>query len=384
MGDGTSVSSRLLRVGFSVALFVGLNLGLGLGGCADGASDPAAAPVVFGVPAVSSAPVASTGQVPTAGPGGLPAQAGGQAPVPVVAGGGAAQPASQPPPVVLEGSPLGAPNEPQPTFLSETGDGWRSLVTGDWVLPMGSEGYTCVRYTLPEAVSFKAIKPVSPPGTHHTVLTYDEVPQTEDGTTPCDAFANGARILASTGVGTEATAPLPDGVVYRLPKGSQLLLNLHLFNATDAELTGRTGVLVQLAQPDERIEAENVLAGPVQLMIPPGRVVQRGGCTFTGDSTLVEIFPHMHQVGRHIRVTVETAGAEQVIHDAAYDFEYQAFYPVGPIAMRAGDRVNVECTYDNDTGRTISWGDSSEAEMCFVGLVRYPALGGNLGVACSD
>jgi hypothetical protein len=41
--------------------------------------------------------------------------------------------------------------------------------------------------------------------------------------------------------------------------------------------------------------------------------------------------------------------------------------------MRAGDQVQIECTYQNDTDETLHWGDSSLAEMCFIGLWRYPA-----------
>lgn len=306
--------------------------------------------------------------------------------MPAAAGGGAPVPnGALPNPTPVTPTVMGGPGDAAPTFLQDMGDGWRSLVSGSWTLPPAVEGYTCVRYTLPEAVSFKSLMPVAPPGTHHTVLTYDDAPKDQDGTFKCDAFTNGEHVLASSGVGTEATTPLPDGVSYQLPAGSQLVLNLHLFNATGAALAGRTGIMVTLANEGENIQAENMLAGPVQLMIPPGEVVQQGRCTFTGSSTIVEIFPHMHQVGRHMRVVAHSSiDGDQVLHDAAYDFEYQLFYPVGPVRMAAGDYVSVECTYQNDTGRMITWGDSSESEMCFAGLVRYPALGSNLGVACAN
>jgi hypothetical protein len=37
--------------------------------------------------------------------------------------------------------------------------------------------------------------------------------------------------------------------------------------------------------------------------------------------------------------------------------------------------VKTECTYDNTTNKTLTFGESSDTEMCFSVLFRYPALG---------
>ena len=37
--------------------------------------------------------------------------------------------------------------------------------------------------------------------------------------------------------------------------------------------------------------------------------------------------------------------------------------------------MTVECTYVNQTGQTVRWGESSDDEMCFGGFYRYPAIG---------
>ena len=42
------------------------------------------------------------------------------------------------------------------------------------------------------------------------------------------------------------------------------------------------------------------------------------------------------------------------------------------VPMRAG-----ECTYENDTDRLVSFGQSTLDEMCFAGLTRYPAQPGS-------
>jgi hypothetical protein len=97
----------------------------------------------------------------------------------------------------------------------------------------------------------------------------------------------------------------------------------------------------------------------------------------TGATNFFAVFPHMHQLGSHIKVTAQTDAGDFVVYDEDYTFEDQTFASWEPIPMSQGDRINVECTYDNDTGGTVGFGDSSLKEMCFAISYRYPALGTN-------
>jgi hypothetical protein len=225
--------------------------------------------------------------------------------------------------------------------------------------------------------------PVIPRGTHHTVLTVNETPDAPDGVTECDATENGERNVYGSGVGTLKRV-LPAGVAIRLRAGEQLLLNLHLFNASDEPLRGTSGTLVKtIDEADVEHEAEGVLAGPIALDIPVGRVTQEGQCTFREGGTIIAVAPHMHQLGVHMKVVAHSSNdGEVVLFDGPYSFEEQLQHPVDFVSMTAGDTVSVECTYENDTGETVHWGDSSLDEMCFAGLLRYPAQGN--GFACLD
>jgi hypothetical protein len=101
------------------------------------------------------------------------------------------------------------------------------------------------------------------------------------------------------------------------------------------------------------------------------------------DSTLFAVAPHMHQLGIYEKVVVERAFDDDVVlFDGPYDFSEQIIYDVPPVKVHKGDRVRVECTHKNTTDATVTWGDSSFAEMCFAGLARYPADGS--GFACVD
>jgi hypothetical protein len=45
------------------------------------------------------------------------------------------------------------------------------------------------------------------------------------------------------------------------------------------------------------------------------------------------------------------------------------------LQLKTGDTVDVVCTYDNTTGKTLHFGTSSNDEMCIAGLGRFPAGG---------
>ena len=91
-----------------------------------------------------------------------------------------------------------------------------------------------------------------------------------------------------------------------------------------------------------------------------------------GDKTIVAIFPHMHQLGRHFRARILGAdGTTTTLWDDDYQFESQELAPLPSVTVSASDQLETTCTWVNTTGRTVGWGDSSNAEMCFSILMSY-------------
>jgi hypothetical protein len=229
--------------------------------------------------------------------------------------------------------------------------------------------------TVPEDVYITEFHPQAPAGTHHVTFGVSLEPAGPDQVTACGVGNMGERRLQGSGAGTEPTV-LPEGVAMPVRRGEQVFMNLHLFNVTEQVLAGRSGMWIKTVPREQVVhEAENVLAGPLSLEIPPGRSTQGGGCTLRADATIFGVGPHMHQKGVHLRATARTADGELVLYDGEYDFNHQVAHDIEDVTLRAGDRVEVECTYENDTGATLQWGDSSLDEMCFVGLGLYPAIG---------
>ncbi len=253
---------------------------------------------------------------------------------------------------------------------SDDGHDWQQLVMSPWTLRPGKEGYRCARRTVPQDVTIRAFRPVAPLGTHHTVLSLDDGNR-PDGDEDCGPIA-GERAIYMSGVGSP-DFEMPDGVGIRLAAGQQIVLNLHLYNTDpDLSLTGVSGVEIVPDTGGPLAQAEVILAGALSFTVEEGRRSLTFRCTTPAPVTLFAIAPHMHRLGSHMKVA---RGAE-VLLDVDYSFDDQRFYPVGNLALAAGDRLDVTCTWDNDTGGPVNFGDSSDEEMCFAVLYRHPVAAG--------
>jgi len=260
-------------------------------------------------------------------------------------------------------------NEPAPIP-----QGYVPLLAGDWSLPPGEEGYYCVRTTVTEDLFIRGFRPIAPIGTHHTALAF-ALNGGDDGGFPCKASDAGFRLIFGSGLGTE-TFELPDGVAMKLPAGEQIILNLHLYNTSDEVLTGTSGVEIERIAPKDVVhEAEVIYALDFDVNATPGVSTTTGECTIDGDSTIFGTFPHMHRLGTHLKGTAMRGDGPTVFHDQAYNFETQLNYRVGPIEMLKGEKVQYACTFDNPTSQTVVFGDSTDSEMCVLGMYRYPARG---------
>jgi hypothetical protein len=258
-------------------------------------------------------------------------------------------------------------------------DGYTRLIEGSWSLPTSteasSEKYVCVRLTAKTDTYIQSIRPIAPVGTHHTVLMLG-APDGPDGTTDCSSALMKPAIYAS-GVGTQPL-DLPAGVAVHVRPGQQLLLNLHLFNATDTAISGTSGIEILPVEPAAvQHEAGVVLIGKAAgLTVPPNKSTQTGRCTTPANVTVFALAPHMHMLGSHMKVSYANAdgsGARPLM-DQDYSFDEQRFASLAqPLVSGAGGKITVECSYMNPTGQTVYFGESSTQEMCYALTFVYPA-----------
>lgn len=262
-------------------------------------------------------------------------------------------------------------------------DSWSMLISGTWDLPEGSEIYKCVRQTVSEDMYITGFRSLGPLGTHHTVLTAGS-PSGPDGISDCSALTNADSMIFGSGIG-DVEFNFPEGVGVKIAAGQQLLLNLHLYNYGDTPITGTSGTFASLVSAADIVsEAESVLMGSVNLTIPPGKSDHLGRCTMERSVTLLNVAPHMHAIGSHMKIVAKTSAGDQVLYDQPYDFLDQKLYVLPePLQLSKDDTIEVTCSYDNDTGSTVKFGDSSTEEMCFTGMYRYPKRSSSpTGITC--
>jgi hypothetical protein len=251
-------------------------------------------------------------------------------------------------------------------------DGFVELLTVDWSLPPPSgptpDEYWCARLTVDEDMLIAGFRAISPIGTHHTVLSVGG-PGGADGEFPCEFFENHDTLLFASGVGTDDFL-FPEGVAMPVTAGQQLFLNVHLFNTGSNTLEGVSGVSVLKVDEADTL-AEFTFAGTFDIDIaaddPDAQA--SGGCTLDQDATILNWWPHMHQLGEHMLVEING----EPVHDQMFRFEEQTNYPTN-IEVSDGDEITVTCSYlTSDVD--VTFGDSSNQEMCFAGFYRFPATG---------
>ncbi len=186
--------------------------------------------------------------------------------------------------------------------------------------------------------------------------------------------------------------PLPAGVGYRLPKGADVILQMH-YHRTGKVEKDRTSVGLYFAKDANR-HVQGLLVPASFLTIPAGDARHRveGRMWVRQDCQLHTIMPHMHLLGRYIKVTMTPPGepTRTLIEVNDWDFNWQENYFFRePLAVKSGTRFDVEGIYDNSAAnpvnpfqppRRILAGLQTTDEMCIgflgatadrPGMIRY-------------
>jgi len=258
------------------------------------------------------------------------------------------------------------------------------LLASHYTIPMGEEFYQCQRINLPADMHIISLNPVSPLGVHHQVLAIDPTPGAEGRSDnahggDCSPTDPDWHPLFASGIASPSLT-MPTGVALKVAGGQQVVLDLHLFNATANEIVGDAAIDVVVAlDPTGYQEAAVPFVGNMKFTIGPSLKVT-GSCTVDKDSKYFAVFPHMHQTGSHIKI----AAAGTTVWDQDYTFTDQKFgvFPgwSGPesVQLHQGDKITVECTYDA-SGMGKSFGDSTTDEMCFAISYVTPPIATSLG-----
>jgi hypothetical protein len=266
--------------------------------------------------------------------------------------------------------------KPDGTIDADVPPGWVTLISRDWNMSPGQEGYKCHRMQVQQDMWISGYRALAPLGTHHEVVTIDSSgSQTGDFDCTAGTGTLTGQMVYASGVGTPDLI-FPTGVAVHLAAGTWINLNLHLFDTTDNALGGESGVIVQTIPAAQVVhEADMTFSGTINISVPSDGQTHTafGGCNAPTDWHVFALWPHMHQIAVHQSLIVTHSGAPTTMLDAPYMFSEQKNYPMPETIFHAGDQIQTTCSYVNNTGATVNFGDSSTDEMCFTGIYKYPA-----------
>jgi Copper type II ascorbate-dependent monooxygenase, C-terminal domain/Copper type II ascorbate-dependent monooxygenase, N-terminal domain len=187
-----------------------------------------------------------------------------------------------------------------------------------------------------------------------------------------------ATVIAAWAPGAGATK-FPDNLGLEVAAGRPLIVQMH-YNTSSTEKPGAdsteiafehrsTGVSpaafanmldIGFSAPPGQAEAEVVIADS----IGASSSIKKGPVKVYG------MFPHMHELGRTIRVSF--GDDDRCLIDAPrYEFAWQRMYFLDkPIEVDAEAKIKLRCVFDT-SGRTepIKWGEGTQDEMCVTGLI---------------
>ncbi|MBL8794453.1 MAG: redoxin domain-containing protein [Planctomycetia bacterium] len=172
---------------------------------------------------------------------------------------------------------------------------------------------------------------------------------------------------------------LPDGSGYLLPKGSDVVVQVHYHRNGRVEKDRVQIGLYFAKQPVTHRFQAVVLPGRFLLM--PAGVEDfkvTGNVTIDQDCDLHSVMPHMHLLGKTIKVTMTPPDgkAETVIDIKEWDYNWQeTYFFKEPLKIKAGTKFNVEARYDNSAKnpnnpnnppKLVHFGEQTTDEMCFI------------------
>ena len=192
----------------------------------------------------------------------------------------------------------------------------------------------------------------------------------------------GNEILAVYAPGRNADV-WPKGMAKRIPKGSNIIFQMHYSKTTGkAERDLTTAGLYFAKAPVEKMistrDVQNLL-----FKIPAGAENHEvTDCfTFPRDTQLVNYMPHMHVRGKDMKYEIEYPDGrrEILINVPRYNFNWQTLYKLtAPVAVPKGSKLIVTAHFDNsarnkynpDPAKDVRFGEPTDYEMV-VGFIDY-------------
>jgi peroxiredoxin len=194
-----------------------------------------------------------------------------------------------------------------------------------------------------------------------------------------DGIGDGLLVAYAPG---DLPSVFPPGMAKKIPKGSSIVFQMH-YTPNGVEQADQSALGLVFAKEPPRHEMRTRAVAQTRFSIPPGEAAHRvvSSSTFSKDSTLLSLFPHMHLRGKSFEYKLHypDGKSEVLLSVPKYNFDWQNNYRFArPVELPKGSRLECTAYFDNSTGnpnnpdpaKTVRWGEQTWDEM-MIGFVDY-------------
>jgi hypothetical protein len=183
---------------------------------------------------------------------------------------------------------------------------------------------------------------------------------------------------------------------YSLPSANDLLLDVHFLNATSSAIRATASITIKIAKSGVvKTHVGSLFLNDTLISVPANATVQKpavsngswggnpGAASSDGSYSIFTSWSHMHRWGMGLTVSSngtqfysESNWQEPALfwHMPGYTSSPTATGPTQPVKMSATQGINWSCKDSNDTGKTLTFGESAQSNvMCIYVGQYYPA-----------
>ena len=245
-----------------------------------------------------------------------------------------------------------------------------------YTLQPGDEKYFCYTANLPadRDIAITKFTPTYGEGMHHILFSLAAAPEPA-GFSECPVLTRSTWIPLYAGGKNTGPLELPAQTGFKpLARGQQVILQLHLQNATDAPISAHAAMRLYLVDATPDIQQAGIFGfDDRKLNIPPhtANAMNQMSCIIGANLGVFAVLGHMHKHGVHLDLSRgATAGAE-ILYQEDWNFDTQPVTPI-KLQVKQGDNVFLHCTHRNDDDFPIVYGERSDNEMCLLLLYYAP------------
>lgn len=172
---------------------------------------------------------------------------------------------------------------------------------------------------------------------------------------------------------------MPDGVGGDIPESPLLMVQWHMYNTTGRPQQDASVVKVCTVAAGSRSNVAGITFLGTENFnsifgMPAGENHFTTRCTNNsgGPITVLGFTPHMHLIGSNMKTDLISGGNKRTIFDMPFKFDYQVGYEIPPATVMPGETLETTCSFFNDTGANVAFGESTTSEMCYQFTLTYP------------